>query len=115
MRQHEDASFAGSWNVGPDDEDCVTTGELMDIFCAAWGEGASWEHPKTDGDAPHEASFLKLDCSKLKSCLGWRPRWHIREAVDQSVEWYQAWGQDRESIASCMEQQIEAFLNGGVR
>lgn len=110
MRQYEDASLAGSWNVGPDDEDCVTTGELMDIFCAAWGEGASWEHPETDGDAPHEASFLKLDCSKLKSRLGWRPRWHIREAVNQSVEWYKAWGQDRESIASCMEQQIEAFL-----
>ena len=112
MRQYEDASLAGSWNVGPDDEDCVTTGKLMDIFCDSWGDGACWEHLETERDAPHEASFLKLDCSKLKSRLGWRPRWHIREAVAQSVEWYKAWGQDRESIASCMEQQIKAFLNG---
>ena len=78
-RQTADASLVGAWNVGPDDADCVTTGELADIFCRAWGDGACWQTHADGG--PHEAHFLKLDCSKIKSELGWKPHWHIEEAV----------------------------------
>ena len=67
--QYEDGKYAGYYNVGPDDKDCVTTGELVDMFCNAWGNGLSWEN-KSDG-GPHEANFLKLDCSKLKTTFGW--------------------------------------------
>ena len=88
-RQTVDASLVGAWNVGPDDADCVTTGELADIFCRAWGDGACWQTHADDG--PHEAHFLKLDCSKIKSELGWNPRWHIEEAVEKTVEWAKAW------------------------
>ena len=88
-RQTADASLVGAWNVGPDDADCVTTGELADIFCRAWGDGACWQ-THADGGL-HEAHFLKLDCSKIKSELGWNPRWHIEEAVEKTVEWAKAW------------------------
>ncbi|WP_294159696.1 CDP-glucose 4,6-dehydratase [uncultured Selenomonas sp.] len=110
MRQYEDRALAGAWNVGPEDADCVTTGALMDLFCTAWGDGARWEHPEQKGEAPHEAAFLKLDCSKLKTQLGWRPRWHIREAMAATVAWYRAWEQ-KEDIEALMEEQIRAFLN----
>ena len=106
-RQTADASLVGAWNVGPDDADCVTTGALADLFCRAWGDGARWQTHADGG--PHEAHFLKLDCSKIKSALGWQPRWHIREAVEKTVEWAKAWeaGADMRAVT---EQQIDAFF-----
>lgn len=88
-RQWEDPSLAGSYNVGPDDSDCVTTGALVDLFVNAWGEGASWQSV-AEKNAPHEANFLKLDCSKLKAAMGWRPRWRVAKAVEKTVEWAKA-------------------------
>jgi len=108
--QYEDRRYSGSYNVGPDDCDCVTTGELVDIFCATWGEGMKWENRSVGG--PHEANFLKLDCSKLKKMFGWKPRWGIREAVQKTVEWTKAWlrGDD---VLSCMDYQIKEYFQAG--
>lgn len=107
QRQYEDKCYAGWYNVGPDECDCVTTGELTDLFCRTWGEGASWLDRSEPG-APHEANFLKLDCSKLKAVFGWRPRWHIDEAVQKTAEWTRVWlaGGD---IPAEMERQIAAY------
>ena len=84
QKQYDDAKYAGWYNVGPDECDCVTTGDLVDLFCASWGEGAQWED-HTEPNAPHEANFLKLDCSKIKSVFGWSPRWHIGEAIADAI------------------------------
>ena len=108
--QFEDNRYAGWYNVGPDDCDCLTTGDLVDIFCKAWGDGQSWKNVSVDG--PHEAQFLKLDCSKLKSTFGWQPHWHIDAAVAETVVWAKAW-QKEENIAAVMDQQIDKFINGG--
>lgn len=89
-RQAEDPAIAGSYNVGPDDADCVTTGELASLFCAAWGERVSWTYPG-QLHTPHEANMLRLDCSKMKSVLGWRPLWNVSEAVRQTVAWTRVW------------------------
>lgn len=85
MKQYEDKKYAGFYNVGPDEKDCVTTGELVDLFCSKWGEGLTWENRHDGG--PHEANFLKLDCSLLKSTFGWKPKWGIEEAVGKTIEW----------------------------
>lgn len=108
--QYENPSLAGSYNIGPDDCDCAATGELVDIFCKAWGEGASWKNV-AEANAPHEANFLKLDCSKIKSALNWKPRRHITDAVEMTVEWSKAYlsGGD---IAGVMEKQIKEYLEG---
>lgn len=87
--QYEDKSFAGSYNFGPDDESCVTTGELATLFCETWKDGASWKNVG-EKNAPHEANFLKLDCSKSKTVLGWRPKWGIKAAVEKIAEWEKA-------------------------
>ena len=63
--------------------------EPLSVFCRAWGDGVWWLTHADGG--PHEAHFLKLDCSKIKSELGWNPRWHIEEAVEKTVEWAKAW------------------------
>ena len=82
-KQYKDRGYAGFYNVGPDESDCVTTGDLVDTFCAKWGEDTAWIN-KSDG-GPHEANFLKLDCSKLKGVFGWRPRWSFDKAIEKVV------------------------------
>ena len=80
---------------------CLTTGELADLFCTAWGNGAAWENLCQGG--PHEANFLKLDCSRIRNRLGWKPRWQVDEAVVNTAKWYQAWlaGQNMAEYTDC--------------
>lgn len=92
--QYEKPSLAGAYNVGPEDRDCITTGELAELFCQSWGRGQTWECTESNG--PHEANFLKLDCSRMKKVFGWKPVWDVHGAVNKTVEWFLAWqeGQD---------------------
>lgn len=108
QKQYENGKFAGCYNVGPDDCDCLSTGELVNLFCEKWGNGLTWEN-QAETNAPHEANFLKLDCSLLKSTFGWKPRWHIAEAIEKTVEFSKAWlaGQD---VSQIMDSQIREFL-----
>lgn len=81
--QYGNRELSGWYNVGPDDRDCVSTGELVDIFTGCW-QGTSW-HVHGDG-GPHEAGFLKLNCDKLKDTFSWKPVWNIHKAVEKTVE-----------------------------
>jgi len=105
-KQYGDKAIEGAYNFAPDDESCVTTGELTELFCAAWGSGASWQIQGDDG--PHEANFLKLDCSKAKAVLGWKPRWNIKTAVEKTVEFAKVQS-DHERLA-CIDKQIEEYF-----
>ena len=108
QRQALQPELAGWYNVGPDDCDCVTTGTLVDLFCRSWGDGMAWEN-RSEANAPHEANFLKLDCTKLKTTFGWNPRWHIEEAIANTVEWAKIW-LDGGDTAAAMDQQIKRYL-----
>ena len=108
QKQFEDKKYAGFYNVGPDETDCVTTGNLVDTFCAKWGEGIKWID-RYDG-GPHEANFLKLDCSKLKTTFGWKPRWNFDTAIEKSVEWSKVYATGGDVVA-CMDKEIEEFFN----
>lgn len=88
--QYKDKTYQGCYNVGPDDCDCISTGELVDLFCHKWGQGAEWKC-ENEENAPHEANLLKLDCSKLKSVFEWKPRWHIDECMEKVCEFYKVW------------------------
>lgn len=108
QRQYDDASYAGCYNVGPDERDCLTTGELVDLFCKKWGNGQTWIN-LAEKDAPHEATFLKLDCAKLKRVFDWAPRWDVEMAMEKIVEWTNVYlaGDD---IPACMDNQIAEFV-----
>ena len=108
QKQFEDKKYAGFYNVGPDETDCVTTGNLVDTFCAKWGEGIKWID-RYDG-GPHEANFLKLDCSKLKTTFGWKPRWNFDTAIEKSVEWSKVYAAGGDVVA-CMDKEIQEFFN----
>ena len=106
--QYKDSGLAGSYNVGPEETDCLQTGTLVDLFVSCWGEGMKWVSEYDGG--PHEAGFLKLDCSRLKTVFGWKPRWNLETAVEKTVEWSKCWlsGGD---VRRCMDEQIRLFLS----
>ena len=106
--QYEDKNYQGYYNVGPDDRDCLTTGELATIFCSSWGDGQTYQCLKKDG--PHEANFLKLDCSLLKVTFGWKPVWSATNAVEKTVEWTKVYAQGGD-VPAITEKQIREFFN----
>jgi len=106
-RQSADISSAGYYNVGPNDEDCYNTGDLVKLFVEKWGENLKWRNQNDGG--PHEADFLKLDCSKMRTRFGWKPRWSFPTAIDKTVEWSKCWVNGGD-IDKLMEEQIKLFL-----
>ena len=122
--QYKDKSYAGCYNVGPDDADCYTTGELVDLFCHKWQETTEQEIGwinQYDG-GPHEANFLKLDCSMLRSVFGWKPVWGVETAMSKITEWYFCYLKgsqmdggsqlpERDSVCKCIARQIQEFLD----
>lgn len=108
MAQTEKPELAGCYNVGPDADGCVTTGELAKLFCEAWGKGMEC-CVQPDG-GPHEAAFLKLDCALLKKTFGWKPMICVSDAVSMTVEWSKAWLSGK-SVTQCMDSQIKKIIN----
>ncbi len=109
-KQYENLSYAGYYNVGPDDQDCFETGALVDMFVKKWGGSLKWVNQSDGG--PHEANFLKLDCSKLKNKFGWAPHWNLEQALDKVVEWSKCWIQE-DDIRNCMDREISEFFTKG--
>lgn len=105
--QYGNINLAGSYNVGPDEKDCIRTGELVDLFIKNWGENIKRINGNSNG--PHEANFLKLDCSKLKGVFSWHPKWDVNTAVQKTVEWSKCYLL-RGNIDECMNNQIEIFF-----
>lgn len=105
--QYNDIKYADCYNVGPDDIDCFQTGALVDLFVKKWGNNIKWINCCDAG--PHEANFLKLDCSKVKNTFNWKPHWNLEIAIEMVVEWSKCW-LDGGNIRECMDKQIELFI-----
>ena len=101
-------NYSGYYNVGPDDEDCISTGKLATLFCDKWGNNLKWIN-KSEMNAPHEANFLKLNTSKIKETFNWKSKWNIDKAVEKTVEWTKHY-MDNENMGSCTDKQIEEFF-----
>ncbi|MDD5676268.1 MAG: CDP-glucose 4,6-dehydratase, partial [Chitinivibrionales bacterium] len=94
--------YSGSWNFGPAEQDCQTVGYLVKTICSQWGPKAEYSLGNTKG--PHEATFLKLDCSKAHTLLGWRPHWDLKNALWATVAWYKGCAERRNAREICLEQ-----------
>ena len=103
------ATYAEGWNFGPNDEDAKPVQWIVEKLTQSWDEGASWL--LDGGDHPHEAHYLKLDCSKAKARLNWYPRWHLEEALSKIVEWQRKYHQ-REHMQAVTLEQIEIYSKG---
>lgn len=111
QKQYEDKSYAGSYNIGPEESDCWTTGRLVNLFCDTWnqvsGDEMSWVNQYDGG--PHEANFLKLDCSLAKATFGWKPRWDVQTTMEYICRWTNVYMQQGDVVKET-ERQIQAFL-----
>ena len=110
-KQYRDGKYAGCYNVGPEETSCLTTGELVAMFCGQWKERMGIEPVcmiAAQG-GPHEANFLKLDCSRLKRTFGWSPRWNVETTMKKIVEWSDTWLSEGD-VSACTEAQIREFL-----
>jgi CDP-glucose 4,6-dehydratase len=81
--------FSEGWNFGPNDDDAKPVKWIIDKMTGQWGDGAAWK--LDDREHPHEAHYLKLDCSKARSRLNWGPRWNIENALEQIIVWHRAY------------------------
>lgn len=100
------ANHAEGWNFGPNDEDAKSVQWIVENLTQAWGKDASWILDK--GDHPHEAHYLKLDCSKAKARLDWHPRWHLQNALNAIIEWHRA-HRDGKDMRELTLRQINAY------
>lgn len=109
--QYLNCDMSSCYNVGPNENDCWTTGELVELFCQKWNGDmqtqATWRNEHDGG--PHEANFLKLDCSKIKSTFQWQSKWDVATAMDKIIEWTGCYLR-KEELTKCMDKQIREYM-----
>jgi CDP-glucose 4,6-dehydratase len=109
QKMYEEGSvFAQGWNFGPNDSDAKSVEWIVQRLCERWHGQASYRLDQ--GNHPHEATYLKLDCSKAKTLLDWQPRWHLEKALDSIVEWTQGF-KNGEDVRSICLKQIDDYLD----
>lgn len=101
-----DVTMAEGWNFGPSDDDARSVDWILQRMLETWGAG-SWK--RTSVPQPHEAHFLRLDCSKARRALGWRPVWGIEKAIDRIVEWHRSFA-DGEDARVISQAQLNAYI-----
>lgn len=102
-------TYAEGWNFGPNDEDAKPVGWIADFLTRQWGENATWQNTSGTHAQPHEAHYLKLDCSKARSKLDWRPRWRLEDALSRVVDWYRGYQRQADMRQICIAQ-IDDFM-----
>lgn len=107
-KQYEDFSYSGYYNIGPDDEDSITTGELASLFCKYYGDNLKWIDKSDNG--PHEANFLKLDNTKIKETFNWTSTWNVDTAIEKTVDWVKVY-LNQGDINKCVDNQINEFFS----
>lgn len=100
--------FSEGWNFGPQDQDAQPVQNIVEILANRWGNGAKWF--LSEGEHPHEAHYLKLDCSKAKARLNWQPVWDLETTLEKIVCWYKAWS-DGQDMRIYTLSEIEEYTN----
>ncbi|MGE0088167.1 MAG: CDP-glucose 4,6-dehydratase [Bacteroidales bacterium] len=100
--------YSGGWNFGPEDNDAQNVEWITEKLCSMWGDGANYEID--NNPQPHEANYLKLDCSKAKAELEWYPQWNITKTLESIVIWHKKW-MAKEDIRKVCFEQIDNYLN----
>jgi CDP-glucose 4,6-dehydratase len=108
QEQYLNPYLSDSFNIGPNDENCITTEKLVSIFCSRFDNVIKGINIPNAG--PYEAKFLKLDCSKFKRVFSWEPKWEIHKAIDKVVEWTNVYVGDPRNIPLTMDKQISEYI-----
>jgi CDP-glucose 4,6-dehydratase len=103
---HDPRSYSEAWNFGPNESDSQAVETLLQELARSWGPGIRWRID--NGHHHHEAKYLRLDSSKARTVLGWRPQWNLSQAVEATAEWYKAL-QSQKDAALLTREQIRAY------
>lgn len=103
---HKGEVFAEAWNFGPEDSDCREVQWILDHLKRYWPHKVAWQLDKNNN--PHEAKFLKLDCSKARARLKWKPRWRLEKTLENIVIWNKAWKGGQNMKEHCLNE-IDRF------
>ena len=79
--------FSSGWNFGPDEQSMVSVSDVLEKMVVSFGQGAEF-HPVSGEKEPHESILLRLDASKARKVIGWRPRWDLAQTIARTIEWY---------------------------
>lgn len=101
-------NFNGGWNFGPRDDDARSVQEVINLLIKGWGSAATWTQDQSE--QPHEAHSLKLDCSKARQYLNWLPRWSLEQAIENIIQWQQAY-QNQGNMHEISLKQIATYQN----
>lgn len=114
-KQCQSSEYAGMYNVGPEEASCLTTEKLVAEFCKEWkrNTGIVPNYIVEAKEGPHEANFLKLDCSRMKNRFGWKTVWDAEKMIEKTVEWILAYSRD-ENVYEVMKKQVEEYLKEGL-
>jgi CDP-glucose 4,6-dehydratase len=107
LYEHGD-KYAEAWNFGPYDTDAKPVKWIVEKLCEKWGGNAGYEIDSAP--KPHEAQYLKLDCTKAFSELGWQPKWNLSYTLDKIVEWTNAY-KENQNIRELSYAQIEEYFD----
>ncbi|ARD60063.1 CDP-glucose 4,6-dehydratase [Kosakonia radicincitans DSM 16656] len=108
----EGPAFAEGWNFGPREDDAMPVQFIVETMVKIWGDDAAW---LLDGNEhPHEAHYLKLDCSKARMRLGWQPRWNLVETLERIVKWHKAWIAGEDMLARSRNE-ISEYMNTSLK
>ena len=103
----EAARFATAYNFGPSEEDARPVSWIAERMTRFWGDGASWI--LDDDFGPHEAGYLRLDASRARQDLNWKPRLRLETALEWLVQWYRSWQSSPDSIRDLTVSQIASY------
>ena len=107
--EKQPTAFGKAYNFGPNSEDALLVEEMVKAAIVSWGSGEYLI--KNGSNQPHEASLLKLDISKAKSDLNWRPKMNAPETVKFTLDWYKIFNTNKDYISEFTLNQIKTFLN----
>ena len=111
MHRYE-VKFAEGWNFGPKEEGCKPVNWVLEKMLANWGHGTLWQ---TDiNNHPHEANYLKLDCSKAAKYLNWEPKCNLEITLEKTVQWYKQFNLGRSMQDQCLLEieEYQEYNNG---
>lgn len=102
-------AWSEAWNFGPRDTDAKSVQWIVERLASEWANGVTWQ--VDESHHPHEANYLKLDCSKANQRLGWTPRWDLGQAITRIVSWHKAWI-DGAPVRNLCEKEIIDYMDG---
>lgn len=111
MKQYGNKAYEGYYNIGPDPNDTLTTGDLVTKFLNKWGNNNITMIIADRNDTPHESTYLRLDTTKLKQTFNYSPTWDINDALDQTIAWTKVYLSDKTLIPAEMDREISLFLS----